>query len=179
MMASQHKHNRHLALRLALVLLAFIVLGITCALLLRTVQSQQALHDQHTTILANLPRMQAETADIQRQMANFHRTVPTDLGSRSPELTLYARLDEIKRTLQPLEMNVTPPESKDGVLSIGFNLKLPLSRYSQVINGMGQLQTVLIPFVDVKQLSLDAKTAEGAITVVGNVVLPAMAGGKP
>ncbi|MGE3259956.1 MAG: hypothetical protein AB7J94_09985, partial [Geobacter sp.] len=84
-----------------------------------------------------------------------------------------------KRTLQPLEMTVTAPESKDGVLSIGFNLKLPLARYNALVNGMGQLQTTLIPFVDFKELSLDAKTAEGAITVVGNVVLPTMAGGTP
>jgi len=179
MIATLHKHNRQLALRLALSLLAFIALGIALALLLRTNQSRQALLKQHTTILANLPRMQAETATIRNQMADFRRRLPTDLGSRSPELTLYTRLDEIKRTLQPLEMTVTAPESRDGVLSIGFNLKLPLTRYTELINGMGRLQTILIPFVDFKELSLDAKTADGSITVVGSVVLPTMAGGKP
>jgi hypothetical protein len=179
MIATLHKRNRQLALRLALALLAFVVLGVTLALLLRTNQSRQALRDQHARILANLPLMQTETATIQQQMADFRRTLPAGLGSRSPELTLYARLDEIKRTLQPLEMTVTTPESKDGVLSIGFNLKLPLARYNALVNGMGQLQTTLIPFVDFRELSLDAKTAEGAITVVGNVVLPTMAGGTP
>lgn len=179
MIATLHRHNRQLMLRLAVALLTFIVLGIACALLLRSVQSQQALRDQHTNILANLPRMQDETATIQQQMATFRRTMPADLGSRSPERTIYGRLDEIKRSLQPSEMMVTAAESKEGQLSIGFTLKLPLSRYNEVINGMGQLQTVLVPFVDVKELSLDAKTAEGAITVIGSVVLPTMAGGRP
>ena len=179
MITTLHRRNRQLALRLAVALIVFITLGVALALLLRINQSRQALREQHTTILANLPRMQAETAAIQQQMTTFRRTVPADLGSRSPELTLYARLDEIKLQLQPLEMAVTAPESKDGVLSIGFNLKLPLARYNALINGMGQLQTTLLPFVVFKELTLDAKTAEGAITVIGSVVLPAMAGGTP
>lgn len=179
MIVSLRKHNRRLALRLALALLVFVVLGVVCALLLRAVQARQALREQHTSILANLPRMQAETATIHQQMAAFRRTMPADLGNRSPELSLYSRLDEIKRTLQPSEMTVAAPERKDGLLSIGFNLKLPLTRYSGLINGMGQLQTTLVPFVDFRELALDAKTAEGAITITGSVILPTLSEGKP
>lgn len=171
--------NRQLALRLALTLLIFTLLATTLSLLVRKVQSQRQLVALHTKILTNLPLMQRETTSLQQQVTAFRQALPAELTTRSAELMLYSRLDEIKSTLQPSEMTVTAPESKDGLQTIGFNLKVPFARYNQLVNAMGQLQTRLIPFADFNELSMSPTTTEGSIVVNGSVVLPPLTGVKP
>lgn len=179
MIVTIQTYNRQLAIRLAIVLLIFALLGTALALLVRKAQSQRQLLALHTKILANLPRMQTETVDLQQQLQVLQQALPADLAGRSPELHLYKRLDQIKSTLQPTEMTVTGPEIKDGVQTIGFNLKVPFSRYNALINGMGQLQTGLFPFVDFREIHLTPTATDATIGVVGNVILPPPAGGKP
>lgn len=179
MIATLRQRNRQLAIKLAISLVIATLLGSVLALLLRKTQSQRALLEQHTRIVTNLPRMQAETASIQQQANAFRQTLPAGFGSRSAGLLLYTRLDEIKSRLQPSEMAVTPLESKEGLQTVGFTLKVPLARYAELVNGMGQLQTNLVPHVDFRELSIAPKTAEGIITVSGSVVLPPLTGGTP
>jgi len=148
-------------------------------LLLRKGQSQRQLLALHTRILANLPLMQAETNNLHQHVAAFRQALPADLTARSPDLLLYARLDQIKSSLQPSEMTVNAPEHKDGTHIIDFTLKVPFSRYSALVNGMGQLQTELFPFTDFKEITLAPTAAESTIMVTGSVLLPPATGGKP
>lgn len=171
--------NRQLAARFIMTLVLFILLSSTLALILRKVQAQRQLLTLHTSILANLPLMQAETVNLRQQVAAFRRALPAGLGSRSADLLLYARLDQIKSVLQPGEMTVTGPETKDGVQTLVFNLKVPMSRYSSLVNGMGQLQTELFPFVDFREITLAPSLSDTSIVVVGNVLLPPVSGGAP
>lgn len=171
--------NRQLAIRFTVTLLIFILLGSALALTLRKVQSQRQLLTLHTKILANLPLMQTETTNLRQQVAAFRQALPPGLGSRSADLLLYARVDQIKSVLQPSEMTVTGPESKDGVQTLVFTLKVPLARYSALVNDMGQLQTELFPFVDFREISLAPSPSDTSIVVVGNVLLPPVSGGTP
>lgn len=171
--------NRQLAIRLALALLIFTLLGTTLALLLRKVQSQQQLVALHTRILANMPLLQAETTSLHQQVSAFRQAMPVGLSTRSPELQLYTRLDQIKSTLEPQEMTVTSPENKDGILSVSFTLKVRFSDYSKLVNGMGHLQTSLVPFVDFSELTLTPTGSDSMINVAGSVIMPPINGGTP
>lgn len=179
MIAPLRQQNRQLAIKLAITLVIATLLGSVLALLLRKTQSQRALLEQHTKIVANLPRMQAETASIQQQVNAFRQTLPAGFGSRSAGLLLYTRLDEIKSRLQPSEMTVSPLETKEGLQTVGFTLKVPVTRYGELVNDMGHLQTNLVPHVDFRELSITPKAAEGTIVVSGSVVLPPLTGDTP
>lgn len=171
--------NRHLAFRLAVLILIAMLLGSALALLLRKGQSLRQLLVLHTRILANLPLMQAETSQLHQQVAAFRQALPADLAARSPDLLLYSRLDQIKSRLQPSEMTINPPEHKDGSHRIDFTLKAPISRYSAVVNGMGQLQAELFPFTDFREITLAPTAADSTLMVSGSVLLPPVTGGKP
>lgn len=169
--------NRQLVIRFAVVLLIFALLGSTLALLIRKGQAQRQLLTLHTRILTNLALMQSETALLQQQLATFRQALPADLGSQSPELLLYTRLDQIKSQLQPSEMTVTGLETKEGTTSVGFSMKVPASRYNELVNGMGRLQNGFVPLVDFHEFGMAA--TDGSIAVAGHVILPLAAKGKP
>lgn len=171
--------NRQVTIRLLVVLALFALVGSTLAMLARKAAAQRQLLALHTTIVANLPLIQAETMSLMHQLTAFRQALPADIATRSPELLLATRLDQIKSRLQPGEMNVTPTEVKDGIQTIGFTLKVPLDRYASLVNGMGQLQTELVPFVDFKEFAMSATAADSSIVVQGSVILPPYTGGTP
>ncbi len=177
MIAPLENRNRSLLLRLTALLLCVALLGTALALLLRKEQAQRRLAALHGRILTNLPLMAAETANLQREVTAFRQGLPGTLDRRSPDLLLYTRLDQIKALLQPSEMTITGVETGNGRKTISFNLKVPAARYSALVNGMGQLQTELFPFVEFREITLNPTATDSSIALSGRVLLPTVGGG--
>ena len=178
MMAQMQKRTTILAIRMSAIVLLVTLLGSALALLIRKEQSLITMLGYRNKIKHNVIAMRDNSRLLTEQMTAFRRQIRTDHLQRSAEMQLFLRLDQIKTDLKPLEMNVTPVESKDGAHSIGFTLKLPASSYETSINTMGRLQTELFPFVIYKGTSFNAVPGTD-FTVEGTVFMPSLTGTKP
>jgi hypothetical protein len=178
MMPEMEKHTRLFAIRLAAVLVLVTLLGTTLALLTRKEQSLQKLLGYHTKIKANLSLLRDDTRATKSTLTLLKRQIPTDYQQHSRELLIFSRLDQIKTSLKPLEMNLTALETKDGATSIGFTLKLPIAPYDASINAMGNLQTEIFPFIIFKGMTLSASPGTD-FSVEGVVLMPELARVKP
>lgn len=178
MMTQMHRRTKSLALRMSAVMLLVALLGVSLALLIRKEQSLDESLGYRVKITNNLSLMRADTRLLKEQLAVFHQQLRPDAQRRSSDMQLFLRLDQIKETLKPIEMNVTPVESKDGTTSVGFTLKLPLASYETAVNAMGRLQSEHSPFVLFKVASFNAMPGTD-FTVEGSVFMPKPAGGQP
>ena len=177
MMLQMRKHTRLLAIRLSAILIVVTLLGSTLAVLSKKEQSLQKLLGYHTRIKTNLSQLRDDTRAIKMQLTILRGQIPHDYQQRSREMLIFSRLDQIKTSLKPLEMNVTQLDIKDGTASIGFTLKLPISAYNASINSMGKLQTEIFPFVIFKGITLS--TSPGTdFSLEGVVLMPELAGAK-
>lgn len=178
MMAQMQRRTTILAIRLSATVLLVALLGSALALLIRKEQSLITMLGYRNKIKHNLIAMRDNSRLLTEQITAFRQQIKTDHLQRSAEMQLFLRLDQINTDLKPLEMNVTPVESKDGAHSIGFTIKLPTSSYEASINTMGRLQTRLFPFVTFKGASFSA-TPGTDFTVEGAVFMPPLSGITP
>lgn len=178
MMPRMQQYSTKQALRLTAILTLVLLLGSSLALLTRKKQSLDELLQYHTRIKSNLISMQDNTRRMKEQITAFRAHLKPDEQQHSKEVRLFQRLDQIKATMKPTEMLVTSIETKEGISTVGFTLKLPLTRYEAGINAMGQLQTESLPMVTFNETSLST-SAGNEMTVSGTVFLPASPGEQP
>lgn len=177
MIQELRNNTRRTGIQLIIVLVLFMLLGVTLAVMIRKEQSLVKLRTSHRSITANLPVMEEDTRRIREQMANFRRLIPAENGGRSLELLVFSRLDQVKAALPQSTMTVFPLEKKDGNASVAFSLKVPIQNYATAINIVGRLQTETFPFVIINRVALDAVNS-GQFSIDGSVVMPLAAEGK-
>lgn len=164
--------------RFAVVLILVLAVGCALALSARKLQSLQQLLGYHTTIKTNLQAMQANTSELARQTAAFSALLSAEGERTSAELRLYRTVDRIRESLKPIDLQVTPVETKEGVSSVAITLKLPLAAYSEVINAMGRLQAETLPLVVFRSAAFNAAPGTD-FTVEGTVLLPVLTETQP
>ncbi len=164
--------------RFAVVLALVLAVGCVLAVTVRKLQSLQQLLGYHTTIKANLQAMQANTGDLARQTAAFNALLSAEGERSSAELRLYRRVDQVRAALRPLDLQVTPVETKDGLSSVTITLKLPFAAYNDLINAMGRLQSETLPLVVFRSAAFNAVPGSD-FTVEGTVLLPVLPEGQP
>ena len=170
-------YTRQLSTKLAIVLACFTVLACAAAALARYNQGLDQMLVKKRNIKSNLERLLASTIEIRNSNESFRRALPPGYGSRSAELLMFAKMDEIKNMLKPSEIQVKPVENKEGSLSVEFSLKIKNPAYTGLVNSLGQLETSMFPFVSVRSVSIETSTADLSdstlITIEGAVLMPA------
>jgi hypothetical protein len=170
-------HTSSLTIRLALLIFIFAVIASAAAALARYNQGLGTMLVNQRNIKANLEQMRSSTVNINRSVAEFRRLLPSGYGTSSPELLMFARVDEIKQTIHPSEINVKPVETKEGALAVEFSLKLNSPDFSKLVNSLGQLETSIFPFVSIRSVAIDQSSLgllNGMTVVVeGAVLMPA------
>lgn len=178
MMPLMQQRSTALARRFAVVLLLVLATGCALAVTARKQQSLQQLLGYHTTIKTNLQAMQGNTGELTRQTAAFNALLSAEGQRSSAELRLYRKVDQIRDTLKPLDLQVTPVEIKEGASSVTITLKLPLAGYNDAVNAMGRLQEEALPLVVFRSVAFNA-TPGTDFTVEGTVLLPVIPEGRP
>jgi hypothetical protein len=92
-------------------------------------------------------------------------------------MLLFTRLDEIKTRLPPGEMTVKTLETREGQLSLEFSYKPATLSYTSLLNTLGQLELLILPYVSIRKVMAENPVAEKpgplAITVDGILMTPA------
>lgn len=178
MIALMHHRSTLATRRFTCMLILVLAAGCALALTTHKLQSLQQLQRYHAVISTNLLAIQTDTSALSQQTEAFKSMLRADDTRQSDGLRLYNRVDQIRVTLKPLELQVTPVETKDGASSVGITLKLPLAAYDAAINAMGTLQTGTVPLVVFHSASFNS-TPGTDFTVEGTVLLPKLPGEQP
>ena len=177
MTSDMQTHTRRLAIRLALVITLFAVLSTSLATLLRYREALNTLLAHHQVIQRNLVQMRMATNEIRDTIAGFKRLLPNGFDRASSEMLLFTRLDEIKTRLPPGEMTVKTLETREGQLSLEFSYKPATLSYTSLLNTLGQLELLILPYVSIRKVMAENPVAEKpgplAITVDGILMTPA------
>jgi hypothetical protein len=177
MTSDMQTHTRRLAIRLALVITLFAVLSTSLATLLRYREALNTLLAHHQVIQRNLAQMRMATNEIRDTIAGFKRLLPNGFDRASSEMLLFTRLDEIKTRLPPGEMTVKTLETREGQLSLEFSYKPATLSYTSLLNTLGQLELLILPYVSIRKVMVENPVAEKpgplAITVDGILMTPA------
>ena len=177
MTSDMQTHTRRLAIRLALVITLFAVLSTSLATLLRYREALNTLLAHHQVIQRNLAQMRMATNEIRDTIAGFKRLLPNGFDRASSEMLLFTRLDEIKTRLPPGEMTVKTLETREGQLSLEFSYKPATLSYTSLLNTLGQLELLILPYVSIRKVMAENPVAEKpgplAITVDGILMTPA------
>jgi hypothetical protein len=175
-------HTSALTIRLALLIFLFAVIASAAAALARYNQGLGVMLVKQRSIKANLDQMRSSTVNINQSVAEFRRLLPAGYGTSSPELLMFARMDEIKQTIRPSDISVKPVETKEGVLTVEFSLKLNNPDFSKLVNTLGQLETSIFPFVSIRSVAIEQSSPgllSGIMVVVeGAVLMPAQTAAK-
>lgn len=172
MIELMRQRTRRLARRLSLALLLALVAGCLLALAARRQQSLQEMLAYRTRIKANLGAMHENSRLLQQQTAAFRNLLAADDDRQSPELRLFQRIDQIRMQLKPLDLQVTPVETNEGVIGLGFTMRLPLASYAAAVNAMGRLQAEGLPLTVFRSATF-SNLPGTEFTLEGAVQLPA------
>ena len=171
-------HTKKLTIRLGIAVSIFALIGSSLAALARYEQSLKKRSGIHNKISINISQMRASTAETKETVAKFNQLLPSGYGTKSQDLLIFSKIDLMKAAINPVEMSVTPPEEKEGLLAVGFTLKLKDKNYSALLNQLGSLETSAFPFISFTEISIIKETkdresaAEGSIAIQGSVIMP-------
>lgn len=169
-------HTQRLAVKLMIAIVIFVIVATSLAAMSRYRETLVITVAQHRTLSDKLGHMRRVIAEEREAIAGFKRLLPPGYGVKSPEWFVYARLDEIKSRMAAQDMTVKAIETKDGVRTAHFSLKIPHPDYSQVLNRLAALETEVFPFTSISSIEISNQSSATftglTMTIEGDVIMP-------
>lgn len=161
MNAAMQTQTRHLLIKLGIALILFTLLSSAIAAAINYSKMLTTTIINQEIVVSNMAAMKTADKEVENTLAKFRQHLPHGYESYSPERLIYGRLDELKNSLQAVDMTVKTMEKSNGQLSIDFSASLPLLRpesYALILNQLGRHETLAFPFISVQALTIEQPT---------------------
>ena len=170
------RYSKKLTMKFVATVSIFAVMASLMVGLIRYEQSLKRLKKAHEGIVSRITQMKAVEAETRRTVDRIKQSIPPGYGTRTDEWLIYSKMDSIRATLQPTEMNLSTIEEKEGFKSLQFTYKPKDTDYSRLLNQTGLLETSVYPLVSIDSIKLGrgekGSEKSESILVEGTVKIP-------
>jgi hypothetical protein len=138
----------------------FALLVVAVIVLHSYAKGQEELVRRLTQANHNLQQMRTATHDIRATLQRFSQLFPADRARQSPELLLFARVDEIKAGFPRAETAIGSIEARPDELALVFSVKGTMENYDAFLTSLGQLEGSVLPVVQFRNLVISQEAVQ-------------------
>ena len=124
---------------------------------------------------SGLRQVKAANANRRQVLAALQSKFAQGAGSRSSEMVLYEKVDELNTTLKPDDMIISGIEKKEGEASLQFTLIFNNPDFTALLNMVSALHTAVFPLTPISSITVTQADAKGnggvSFRVVGKIVV--------
>src|SRR3989304_1087539 len=102
----------------------------------------------------NLFKMQDAINDMEIVASTMGELIPSDSSTRTPEIQISIKLDELKSRIFEAEITVANIEYTENAISLPVYIKAPIKDYSDFVNNISYLQSLKYPVFSINSISI-------------------------
>lgn len=164
--------------RFLLAVLVFTILLSSLAMLVRHEQSARATSDCLSRLGEKLVQMRIATGEMKQTLTAFRGLLPPDYGSKTANVLLYERVDDLKMLFPGGVMTISAPSEQSGHITLPFSVRAANADYGDFLTGLASAQARTFPFVLINTVSIGyGQSGMGGLeyTFGGTITIPAHA----